>query len=74
MYMKKSLSLILAAAMAVTALTGCSSASSDSAAPTAASQADSTAAASGKLTVYGIYKAGDQTWFIDEGAAAKKSG
>ena len=23
-----------------------------------------------KLVVYGIYKAGDQTWFIDEGAAA----
>ena len=22
-------------------------------------------------TVYGIYKAGDQTWFIDEGDAAK---
>ena len=30
------------------------------------------AAASGeKGVVYGIYKAGDQTWFIDEGAAAK---
>lgn len=25
----------------------------------------------GKLLVYGIYKAGDQTWFIDEGEAAK---
>ena len=24
-----------------------------------------------KLVVYGIYKAGDQTWFIDEGAAAQ---
>ncbi|MDO4620932.1 MAG: arabinose ABC transporter substrate-binding protein [Lachnospiraceae bacterium] len=24
-----------------------------------------------KLVVYGIYKAGDQSWFIDEGAAAK---
>jgi L-arabinose transport system substrate-binding protein len=23
--------------------------------------------------IYGIYKAGDQTWFIDEGAAAKKA-
>ena len=30
------------------------------------------AAASGeKGVVYGIYKAGDQTWFIDEGAAAQ---
>ncbi|MCR4908121.1 MAG: substrate-binding domain-containing protein [Lachnospiraceae bacterium] len=28
-------------------------------------------AASGDLNVYGIYKAGDQTWFIDEGAAAE---
>lgn len=26
-----------------------------------------------KLVVYGIYKAGDQTWFIDEGAAAQKA-
>lgn len=25
------------------------------------------------LNVYGIYKAGDQTWFIDEGAAAQKA-
>ena len=23
------------------------------------------------LNIYGIYKAGDQTWFIDEGDAAK---
>lgn len=26
-----------------------------------------------KLVVYGIYKAGDQTWFIDEGAATQKA-
>ena len=26
-----------------------------------------------KLLVYGIYKAGDQTWFIDEGEAAKNA-
>ncbi|MFV0503894.1 MAG: arabinose ABC transporter substrate-binding protein [Lachnospirales bacterium] len=26
-----------------------------------------------KLLVYGIYKAGDQTWFIDEGASAQKA-
>ena len=25
------------------------------------------------LNVYGIYKAGDQTWFIDEGKAAQKA-
>ena len=27
----------------------------------------------GKLVVYGIYKAGDQTWFINEGEAARKT-
>ncbi|MBR1820265.1 MAG: substrate-binding domain-containing protein [Clostridia bacterium] len=27
----------------------------------------------GKLVVYGIYKAGDQTWFINEGDAARKT-
>ena len=31
------------------------------------------ASAADKLVVYGIYKAGDQTWFIDEGDAAKKA-
>lgn len=29
--------------------------------------------ANGDLLVYGIYKAGDQTWFIDEGEAAKNA-
>ena len=33
----------------------------------------SASAADDKLVVYGIYKAGDQTWFIDEGDAAKKA-
>ena len=32
-----------------------------------------TAMAEEKLLVYGIYKAGDQTWFIDEGNAAKEA-
>jgi len=31
-----------------------------------------TKADDGKLLIYGIYKAGDQTWFINEGEAAKK--
>ena len=30
-----------------------------------------TAVAESKGMIYGIYKAGDQTWFIDEGAAAE---
>ncbi|MFV0466381.1 MAG: arabinose ABC transporter substrate-binding protein [Lachnospiraceae bacterium] len=35
------------------------------------SEASGSESASEKLLVYGIYKAGDQTWFIDEGAAAQ---
>ncbi|MEA4927364.1 MAG: substrate-binding domain-containing protein [Candidatus Limiplasma sp.] len=31
------------------------------------------AVAESKGMIYGIYKAGDQTWFIDEGAAAEKA-
>lgn len=76
-------------AMAMTAsLVGCST-GTDAPATTAAPAADTTAApaadapkaeepkaeapAGDKLVVYGIYKAGDQTWFIDEGAAAQKA-
>lgn len=41
--------------------------------PAAETEADAgeAPAAAGDLLVYGIYKAGDQTWFIDEGAAAQ---
>lgn len=35
--------------------------------------AEAKSAAKVKLVVYGIYKAGDQTWFIDEGKAAQKA-
>lgn len=38
-----------------------------------ASFAAGTAMADDELLVYGIYKAGDQTWFIDEGEAAKNA-
>ena len=42
------------------------------AAPAETEAAGTQAAASGeKGVIYGIYKAGDQTWFIDEGAAAQ---
>ena len=44
-------------------------AADDAAAEDAA--AEDTAAADSDLLVYGIYKAGDQTWFLDEGDAAK---
>ncbi|MCH3919448.1 MAG: substrate-binding domain-containing protein [Sphaerochaeta sp.] len=36
------------------------------------SETSATSASNGKGVIYGIYKAGDQTWFIDEGDAAKK--
>ena len=78
--MKRTAAFAAAALLTATALAGCSS--SDTSATTAAAAADTTAAAadtaaadagsSEKGVVYGIYKAGDQTWFIDEGAAAQK--
>ncbi len=43
------------------------------AAATAASLMATPALADEDLLVYGIYKAGDQTWFIDEGEAAKNA-
>jgi len=74
--MKRSLSLVLVLAMALTSLAGCSTsspASTAGSATPATSATSATDAKSSKLTVYGIYKAGDQTWFIDEGASAKKA-
>ena len=76
-----------AALMAATSLAGCSTgdststetkeaaapaADSSAAADTKAAASDGGSASGGKGVVYGIYKAGDQTWFIDEGAAAQK--
>ena len=54
---KKMMCAVIAAATAVGMLAGCMTASAED----------------DKLVVYGIYKAGDQTWFIDEGAAAQKA-
>ena len=48
-------------------------AASEAAATEAAKETTAAPAADEKLVVYGIYKAGDQTWFIDEGAAAQKA-
>lgn len=87
--MKKTLSVLMAMAMAAS-LAGCgggaaetttaapaadtTAAATEAAAPAGDTTAADTAAASEeKLVVYGIYKAGDQTWFIDEGAAAQKA-
>lgn len=85
--MKKTLSVLMALAMTAS-LAGCggSKTAETTAAPAAdttaaAAKEEGTeesagteaAAADEKLVVYGIYKAGDQTWFIDEGAAAQKA-
>lgn len=71
---KKILSAILVSMMALS-VTACSAISTDdgtAAAPAATGDSTETTAASGESgVVYGIYKAGDQTWFIDEGAAAQ---
>lgn len=81
--MKKVLGVLMAAAMVV-GLAGCSTGeTAATAAPapetkteakaeeTKAAEVTEAPAANDKLVVYGIYKAGDQTWFIDEGDAAK---
>ena len=82
--LKKLVSLGMAVAM-VGSLAACSVEGSSTTATTAAAKAETTAAAAADTAaaeekkegsseagvVYGIYKAGDQTWFIDEGNAAK---
>lgn len=68
----------MAAALAA-GLTACSGFSDEGTAPATAGTETTKAAESGgseaagteKGVIYGIYKAGDQTWFIDEGAAAQ---
>ena len=71
---KKILSAILVSMMALS-VTACSAISTDdgtAATPAASGDEAKPAAESGEAgVVYGIYKAGDQTWFIDEGAAAQ---
>ena len=72
--MRKTMILVMALAMAA-GLAACSS-GEDTSQPAAITDAPSvpaggSAEAAGAGVVYGIYKAGDQTWFIDEGAAAQ---
>jgi L-arabinose transport system substrate-binding protein len=59
---RKALSLIIGSILVVSLFTGCSNSSNTAAAPDAKK----------KVVIAGIYKAGDQVWFIDEGKAAKK--
>lgn len=78
MKMRKVTAMIMAAAMMGAMLTGCGN---DEAPKTDSTKQEETkkeetgssseASTDGDLVVYGIYKAGDQTWFIDEGAAAE---
>lgn len=75
--MKKAMILVTAMAMAagLTACTGSGQGTSaEPQAPVASESgqmAGSPSGTSGGGVIYGIYKAGDQTWFIDEGAAAQ---
>lgn len=77
--LKKLVSIGMTVAM-VASLTACSVEGGSATATTAEAKTEATADASaveGKKdggetgVIYGIYKAGDQTWFIDEGNAAK---
>lgn len=80
--MKKLLAIALILSMTTAAFAGCSEApatpaapapeaapTSSEAAPAATPEAPAAPAEGG--VIYGIYKSGDQTWFIDEGDAAK---
>lgn len=72
--MKKLMAIALALMLCLTVFAGCSTDEPAAPASTPASTpavADSTAAPAEGGVIYGIYKAGDQTWFIDEGDAAK---
>jgi len=72
--------LSMAAALSLAACGGSSAAASSTAAAAASAAGTAAAAATsvlhdangdGKLVIYGIYKSGDQTWFLNEGKAAK---
>lgn len=78
--MKKAIALISALALCLGLMAGCSTGESTSQpAAGGSSEPSSTASSTGGTTgdskgvIYGIYKSGDQTWFLDEGAAAKEA-
>ena len=80
--MRKKLVSAVLASMMVFSLAACSAVSTDDGSSTTAESATETSEASNDAAssssseagvVYGIYKAGDQTWFIDEGDAAKEA-
>lgn len=71
--MKKLMAIALALMLCLTVFAGCSTDEPAAPASTPAADTSSTAPAAPAEggVIYGIYKAGDQTWFIDEGDAAK---
>lgn len=66
--MKKLLTLLMCTTLSIGVLAGCSVEATP--AETAA-ETPVQGEKDDKVVIYGIYKAGDQTWFIDEGNAAK---
>lgn len=66
--MKKILTLLMCTTLSIGVLAGCSVEATP--AETAA-ETPVQGEKDDKVVIYGIYKAGDQTWFIDEGNAAK---
>lgn len=70
---KRVLGVFLTMAIGMTMIAGCSSGDDSQATSGGNSSANNSASSSDELLVYGIYKAGDQTWFIDEGASAQKA-
>lgn len=76
--MKKIFAVALSLTLCLPVLTACSTGeSSPSAAPSSTPESVPASSESKESSkggvIYGIYKAGDQTWFIDEGDAAKKA-
>lgn len=73
--MKKAFSLILAFVLISALIVGCGSTKAENTATQAseAVEAPAAQASNEKIVLAGIYKSGDQEWFIGEGAAAKKT-
>ena len=70
--MKKYIALLLTLVLALGLFAGCgASEPAATEAPAAAETEAAAAPADSKGVIYGLYKSGDQTWFLDEGAAAK---
>ncbi len=70
--MKKKLVATLALTVsAIMLFAGCTSSSTKTQAPAAETKTEAPAEAKKALKIAGIYKAGDQSWFIDEGKATE---